>query len=276
MDSPKTSYILLEKSLSETTGIDLSFDSSKPPTTITDGLSLIVVLAFSTIFVLGMLRVVYAGILSMEADSANKRNEVKDVLKRVVMGTVGVLMMWLFLSWINLDMLRANLGIKSLSSSSSSADQARINIPENDAVMRSTLKQLGILVNHDNCTPSKILNKEPCTSLDKLGSPVPVIKLLQRLKTGCSKINKDCVVVITGGTEPGHITHGPNKAIIDLRCAHTSNGCGSDPMSTYIRENGSDKKTTNTCYEKYSLHGFYFCDENINGNTPHWHVSEYQ
>lgn len=62
----------------------------------------------------------------------------------------------------------------------------------------------------------------PCTTLR--GLPQIAVDGLINIKNGCESFYQirdpllvgACNVIVTGGTEPGHMTHGPGKAIVDI------------------------------------------------------------
>lgn len=61
-------------------------------------------------------------------------------------------------------------------------------------------------------------NSFKCTTMEKM--PKKVVLLLAQIRAECP----DCEILITGGTEKaGHKTHGPNKAIFDMRFTNSPN-----------------------------------------------------
>lgn len=103
-----------------------------------------------------------------------------------------------------------------------------------------------------------------CTTIS--GLPAGTREALIELRDDCN-----CAMLITGGTEAGHRTHGPGRPIVDLDKAPS----GNDPLSEYVlREGGSPVTNVNghlqdTCssFPCYVLGDHIFVDE---GN--HWHV----
>ncbi len=83
-----------------------------------------------------------------------------------------------------------------------------------DLAKRAQLNAVGITINKANCTSP---GQRDCTSLAFL--PSFVIDNLITLKRGCGRL---CTIVITGGTESGHTTHGPDKPAVDLRLDDTN------------------------------------------------------
>jgi hypothetical protein len=76
-----------------------------------------------------------------------------------------------------------------------------------DTDARAQLSAAGIGVNKQNCATS---TDTDCTSLD--GIPSAAITDVISLKNACG-----CSVTITGGTEAGHLSHGPGQAKLDVR-----------------------------------------------------------
>jgi len=80
---------------------------------------------------------------------------------------------------------------------------------EDEAATRERLRQAGIEINNPNpCTGSQV---NGCTTVAGLPTDL-IIRALTELKKECQ-----CGLMITGGTEAGHRTHGPGKGIIDLK-----------------------------------------------------------
>lgn len=105
-----------------------------------------------------------------------------------------------------------------------------------DAEMRQILASAGISVN----------SPKPKTSLEQMPSFVAIF--LKKIKDDCK-----CSVIVTGGTEPGHKTHGPRIAIFDLR--------QQEPFNSYVKSKGQN------------IDGVRFVWEGNSGRiTAHWHV----
>lgn len=86
--------------------------------------------------------------------------------------------------------------------------------------------------------------------------PSNVISMLLQLKSTCGTSFQ-----ITGGTEPGHSTHGPGKSAVDV-------DNDSAALNTCIRKFPTTP-TLGFCKATFSNFGFIFCDEK---DTSHWHV----
>lgn len=96
--------------------------------------------------------------------------------------------------------------------------------------------------------------KQNSASYDQM--PGKVILLLKKLKDDCK-----CSITLTAGTETaGHVSHGPKKAIFDIR----SIGEGA-AFTSYINSKG---RNINGAVFNYEGSG-----ANANTTAPHWHVN---
>lgn len=103
--------------------------------------------------------------------------------------------------------------------------------------------------NNINCTRE---GQTDCTSLT--GIPQEAINGVIAIKIACK-----CDVIISGGTEAGHQTHGMGKAILDLSPTPS--------LNQYIY---SISKTSSwTHYQKETINGVLYMWET---QPPHWHI----
>lgn len=132
---------------------------------------------------------------------------------------------------------------------------------------RITLNNAGIAVKTNYCTTFDTPN--PCTTVAQL--PAAAINGLIALKSSCG--GSSCTILVTGGTERvGHISHGPNNAIVDLSYESGS------VLSTYLigQAIGGSSVTVNPCGLKYNIPGF--TKVLLEYSTPscltpnHWHL----
>ena len=258
-------YTPLEASLPQAVGGNLSFDVSH--STISSATSSLFVLMISACLLAGMIRFAYAGLLYVKATSSNQANEAKDILKNAAYGIIGVLGIYLILNQINPDMLRGDIsfakieGNKIVSAQPQATSAVNTSVNPNEAEARKKL--IGVGVNNPNpCTGGQTSG---CTTI--AGLPDKSFDMVNDLKVHCN-----CSVMITGGTEPGHKSHGPGLNVVDLRCDSGGKGCGTDSLSNYIRSTGASRTPKSFCYEEFYLNGFKFCNE-IN-SAIHWHVYE--
>ena len=96
------------------------------------------------------------------------------------------------------------------------------------------------------------INNPRCTSLT--GLPRSAVTGLEDVKSQCG-----CDLTVTGGTEVGHETHGPGKAIVDLAITPSTN-------AFILSEIGTSNPQQNTWYlgARDGVHYFYEGD--------HWHA----
>ena len=136
-----------------------------------------------------------------------------------------------------------------------------INNNDEEAV-RELLETAGVKINKDPCLSPQSTN---CTNV--AGLPSAALQGLLELAAQHGSI------VITGGTESGHSSHGVGKPIVDLR--HTSNPepGGNASMENYITTSAvSTTQLSNGI--KYTMpNGSTFVDETPSGGTRHWHVT---
>lgn len=266
-------YKPLEPNLTEVVGTTLNFNIDS--TSLSSMTGSIFILMVSACLLAGMVMFAYAGFLYVKADSQPDVQGAKKVLKNAAFGVIGVLGMYLLLDQINPEMLRGDLGLKPIPStgtsqtgsqsqtsgassgaqSGSSSGSVDNTISTNEAEAAARKKLVGVGVN----------KTYPSTQIQ--GLPDKVINMANDLKAYCN-----CSVVITGGTEPGHKSHGKNLNVVDLRCSSGGSGCGTDDLSNFIRTNGAKRTPKSFCYEEYYYNGFNFCNEK--NSDVHWHVYE--
>jgi len=116
------------------------------------------------------------------------------------------------------------------------------------------LNALGITVN-DNF---------PRTSLADL--PDKTIDNLSRIKTACPA----CELHVTGGTEPGHQTHGPGENAVDLRITSS--------LGAYIVQESATQEELDNGFYRYTfppghvLNGADVVYEKNASGGSHWHI----
>ena len=272
------SYTVLEPSITNQLGVgSLSFSTNGVVSFAT---------SVSLLWTLGILACVAAtgfvfvkgGLFRMQASEAGIRKS-NDEFKRGALGLLGVLSLFLLIFTINKGLLVGDVGLSALQTSVSAGGTTgglTAAIPASPAagapsggtgtgaVNLQALNAAGISINHNNvpctaaqmvpATPSRI---PPCTSVDQL--PQASISMLVSLRNACG-----CTVLLTGGTEPGHSTHGVGRNAVDLNKNTT--------LDNFIRANGTMRDQTH-----YVWGGFTFYDEAVGATTNttgvHWHVS---
>ena len=121
---------------------------------------------------------------------------------------------------------------------------------------RSLLSSLGIAINKSACRrdPNNVCadaQRENCTNVRCL--PRTAIDRLRSLKR-----DSGCSIILTGGTEPGHQTHGQCIAIVDLGL--------SSCLNSYITSRASGHRDVGYGIEYQLPDGRYVRESN------HWHV----
>ena len=103
-----------------------------------------------------------------------------------------------------------------------------------------------------------LLENTRCTSVGTLNAAT--IAALGNLRLDCG-----CEIEISGGTELGHRSHGPNIQIVDI-IPPTEN------LKVYILREASGSPIFTSSGLLYTLRdGTKFLDE-TGGSQPHWHV----
>jgi hypothetical protein len=151
--------------------------------------------------------------------------------------------------------------------SSGSASYAARKKSHEDTVARFAPSNIHTNKNDVPCTEAQFNEAKPsCTSLAFM--PEETIQMILKINSLCN-----CTVVITGGTEPGHQTHGENKRPFDLRLLNTRGDPNNpDPLYVFIKGVATNKYgPNNNCYERYIWNTFTFCDEKP-PNAQHLHV----
>ena len=121
-----------------------------------------------------------------------------------------------------------------------------------EANLRAQLRAAGISVNKPACSSPTQTN---CTNI--AGLPSSAI-------SGLISLAEECACggfTITGGTEPGHETHGVGLPMVDIG--------RSGPITSFLLQNATEGRLT--CKGRlYSYGGSEFLDET--GGPPHWHA----
>ena len=232
--------------------------------------------------VAAMVMYAYAGIRYETVDSGNKEAEIKSDLKRATIGIIGVFGLWLLLNTINPELLRGEIRLPIQTPSVSTVNtnspvnpttplvNRTITGARSDENIRTRLTGAKIRTNKGACTEEQRAQASgipSCTDIQ--GLPDEIINVVLGLRNNCPS----CSIVISGGTEPGHRTHG--------KCNYTTGVCA--PAVDVQLEEGSDlwkliTNPTNTklgafgvCTQRYVYLSATFCDEPT--GPRHWHVS---
>jgi hypothetical protein len=263
-------YKSLEPTIFKSVGGDApKFDGASP--SLFTSTSFLYTLFFVVIVVVASTKYAQAGLFRMEASQRGITNS-NEIFKKTTLGLVGVFSLWLILATVNKDLLSGNVGLDALRAGEFGGGGATGVIPEvnptgegmkpstvsgDEASARKKMSDVGIGWNNEPCTEAQMKESKPsCTNLG--GLPEETLNMLITLKRGCS-----CEVTITGGTEPGHRSHGVGKRPVDLRLRSES-----DSLYQYVKKNGTPNISGSSV--KWGLHGYIFWDEP--GGNRHFHV----
>lgn len=250
---------------------------------------------------LAVAMVIYGGVQYATADAANKTSKGRDTIQSAIVGLLLVLGSFLILNTINSDLTRFDLGLrpgKPFDPVSQSPGTTNPNNPVtgststttrpvrppasvgswtpekaalviNDGDERAAYAAAGIDVKTNACTTALfeqfVSNKRAnCTGIGNM--PGSVLTMLTALKKDCG----NCTISVTGGTEWGHKSHFPDRAVADLRY-------GDSKLDTHIKTKG---KYAGACYAGQAWtvtasngQTALFCDEAPPGGSRHWHVT---
>ena len=266
-----SSYTPLEpdiiKSISKD-GAPLSFNANQSISLFTST-SFIYVALISACIVATAFVWIRGSLWRMEASESGIRKS-NEEFKRGTLGLLGVLSLFLILYTVNRDLLTGEVGLVNLKTTPSTSSSSQIITSSNtskptpttgsmvdaingDASIRAQLASNNISVNKPVCSDPSQTN---CTTVG--GLPASTLTMLSSLRSQCTG-----KIEITGGTEAGHLSHGPNKTPVDISILN-NNGLN-DCIRRFPQGPNNGK-----CYYTYKMFGFIFCDE-ISA-TIHWHV----
>ena len=237
-------------------------------------------LAFSFIIGAAFYRLLLAGGIRMRASEADQRKS-NEMIKRVTLGLFGVFSLFLLLFTVNRGLLTGDVSLEGLSvrgttmtqnipaTIPSSGNKAYADRVKSHNAVVARLAPSGIHTNRGDapCTEAQFSEKKPaCTSLAYL--PEETIQLLLSINSACK-----CTLVITGGTEPGHQTHGEGRRAVDLRLGGPRGDPNNpDPLYVFIRGVAINRLgPSNTFYERFLWKTFTFGDEKP-PSDQHFHV----
>lgn len=180
-------------------------------------------IGISVAFVL--LNLVFGGFQYMSSDAFQKKEEGKNRIQNSIKGFILVVGAYLILYTVNPKLLELNLTLETVEVPATggrvtlggelSAGTGKIlpgyKLTDEevalDAKMREDLKNnYGITVNAPACKDG---GTSGCTNI--VGMTPTTFKGVTDLKKACN-----CSILITGGTEGGHASHGPSRAPLDL------------------------------------------------------------
>jgi hypothetical protein len=201
-------------------------------------------------------------------------------MQNALLGLLIVFGAYLILNTINPDLVRGDLVIQPITNApgtiiggaGGSVTTAPLNpgavigtpgisVPwdaEREQAVRDRLEDMGVRVNKGPCRGVRFQSVPGgCTDVANLTESV--ISGLGQLSSTCN-----CVVRVTGGSEPGHSTHGGGRRVdISQNADSTTN--------SYIRDQTEVSCPDNSSWKAYQVAGGVYCDERVGGD-PHWHV----
>ncbi|MES3005024.1 MAG: pilin [Patescibacteria group bacterium] len=229
--------------------------------------------------VLAFIMITYGGIIYATTDALSGKEMGRGYITDAVVGLILVLSSWVILYTINPNMVSFDLRLDrpkiteirsviavtpragALPGYTLSAEQ----VAKNNEMRKDLKDKYNVGTNSGPCVNGEISG---CTNL--VGMPDVAYRGVAELSRLCGTI---CAVEITGGTEGGHFTHGPNLPTLDL-----GKNRGLDDYIMFI--NG-DKTKPRAPSEMTSIGPKYivpingrnviFLDEK--GGAPHWHVN---
>lgn len=213
--------------------------------------------------VMAFVAITFGGIMYATADALANKSQGREIVTNAIVGLLLVLGAWIILYTINPKILRFDLSISDITYTNSSATPivgSRVMTAAeiaDDATVRSQLA--GISVNNGPCLLGQTRG---CTNLN--GLPPGAIQALKTLDVDCG-----CSLMITGGTEGGHATHGPGLGIVDLAPSPELNkylGHSAPKDGTVVIKALSSGRVAAYTYET--------AGGNPNGTSTgnHWHV----
>ncbi len=217
--------------------------------------------------VLAFMMITFGGVMYATSDAITGKSQGREYIENAVWGLLLVIGAWAILYTINPQILTFSLDIP-VPSAASSTPSAIVVTPmtaqeqADDAVIRARLLAKGITINKAMCANHGQPN---CTNVN--GLPIRAEAGLIELISKCA-----CGVIVTGGTEDGHATHGVGRAIVDL--SPTSN------LTTYLKNNATIIGNTYTLKQTFgaSYRFVTFVYEPLGGNPngtstgAHYHV----
>lgn len=267
-------------------GVVPSFNSDSP--SFATSIEFLYFFFFSVIVVAAFYRYLLAGIKRMQASEVAIRSS-NDIFKQTTLGLLGIFSLFLILSLVNKDLISGNFSLLDLKTVAS-AIPASTSTPSTggsttgggttqprpvtgdwgdamnaDPAVRARLNAAGISI---SCTGGgdcvcKTSGQTNCTTVG--GLPEETLVMLESLKRDCGGS-----IIVTGGTEAGHSSHGPKLYPVDL-------GINIPCIRSFPRSSIMPKyRGRDLCYttadgpQVYEKYGYVFCDEQF--APRHWHV----
>lgn len=232
-----------------------------------------------TAIVLAVVFMIIGGARYATGDTLSGKMGGRQIITNAITGLLFALLAWLLLNIVNPDLLRFTLSIPSIGQkltkgtgntsensntvtgegcdSDISDEECFDLITADEPTKRAALAAAKIDINVGPCPR---FGASGCTNVGLL-SETTLNNLIQ-VKEDCN-----CAVKITGGTEYWlHGSGGNHKKFIAVDL-----DINNRDFNTFIRSKKS-LGSSSVCNGRFEYKGLLFCDENIAGNPPHWHV----
>lgn len=229
--------------------------------------------------VLAVVYMIIGGARYATGDSLGSKMGGKEVITNAIKGLLFALLAWLLLNIINPDLLRFTISIPNIGKGSTQGtgatptgsitgggcpvadtdEECFAKIKADEERVRGILREAGITIERGDTACARF-GQTACTTVGLLNEAT--LANIIKVKTDC-----DCAIIITGGTEYWlHGSGGNHKRFIalDLKIGGTA-------LDTFIRSKQSQGRSR-VCNARFQYSGLLFCDEQIAGNPPHWHV----
>ncbi len=227
---------------------------------------------------LAFIMITWGGVTYATSDALSTKSEGKNYIENAVWGLLLVIGAWVILNTINPQILNFDLvlpksniqtapGVSVGGGGSGGGGQALPGYVMSDAQIADHIKNKNKLyndsggkINTNTTEPCKTRATTGCTNLNDL--PGTAITGILQTQKDCG----NCSILITGGTEGGHVTHGPGKSAVDFRPSSELTGLlgvdGANPgMSNYQK---LPQKTLSNGQKVTFM---------WETNPPHWHVT---
>lgn len=251
-------------------------DNVGDSTTLKEYLPAIFNLLIGLAAVAAVLNIVIGGFQYMTTDAVMKKGGGIKRIQNAVFSLVLIIAAWLILYTINPALLEFNLNIKPAIITAPPGEGGTLGagaLPgykldatqiAADGIMRTNFPS-GITVNNPPCSDG---GTSGCTNV--VGLPQGAIIGLATVQAGCTfQSGSICNIKITGGTEGGHVSHGPGIPVVDLAKNST--------LDSFITTGHTSRPTAYGPVYDLVVNGqkVSFLDEgaNVTGSTgAHWHV----
>lgn len=232
-----------------------------------------------TAIVLAVVFMIIGGARYATGDTLSGKMGGREIITNAITGLLFALLSWLLLNVVNPDLLRFTLYLPNIGKDlvrgtgsnpigsitgggcpvGTTDEECHRLIMEDEEDKRAALETAHININANPCA-SPDPNVHGCTNVGLLNDAT--LANIIKVKTECN-----CAITITGGTEYWlHSSGGNHKRFIALDLS-----IGGNALDTFIRSKQS-RGSSSGCNERYEYSGLLFCDEQIAGNPPHWHV----